>query len=336
MGGDVDRLSLAEDVPGDDGGTSVEVVAVGRDGLRTFQMDHVANGLQRRTARRAKVVAVREHGLVGFVFVEVVRLLRPDAKHFAQCTGVASTEAKAGLVHDAREPCRDEGPARLDELLDSFRETVAQHEERRGDDDLVAIKLRVAVEDVDVYAAPPVRQIVREAVGGRVALHGADGAVRDLEVPARLPVRDDADLGLCGRPQHRAQRLKVVADLRHFLEHARTLATLVVDDRAVELLGASPALADLEVLHGVGAVRDGLERLHPVHSGTQQTVVMVPVHGAWRGLHQKEWLPEKRAVEVVDHGIARRRALRLAGAVVVLRVAVPRHDVQLLRHAPVV
>ena len=170
-----------------------------------------------------------------------------------------------------------------------------------------------------------------------VLLHGVARAGGRLLGPVALAVEEDRDPGRDERADDGPQRLEVAADLRDLPEHARPLGALVVDDGAVELLGAAAPLADLEVLHGVGAVGDGLERLHAVLAGAQEAVVVEPVGRAGAGLHHEErFAGLERAHVVVREAALRGERLGLAGALVVLRVGVPRDEVDLAGDARVV
>ena len=57
-----------------------------------------------------------------------------------------------------------------------------------------------------------------------------------------------------------ARSKKRLARLCHLTEHARILSAVVVNDRPVELLARTAALADLEILDTVGTMRHCLQR----------------------------------------------------------------------------
>ncbi|MNY81484.1 hypothetical protein D3C86_2230710 [compost metagenome] len=58
----------------------------------------------------------------------------------------------------------------------------------------------------------------------------------------------------------------------------------------MEFLTGSAALPPLEILNGIGAVRDRLQRRELMHTRTLQLAYRLPVRQAWRALHQQERL----------------------------------------------
>ena len=151
-------------------------------------MDHVADERCLERAGDAKRIAVRELYRVTLVIVEVVDLLRPNAKRLAERAGESALEAEAGRADDAGEPCRHEGAARLDETLHALGEAVAQHEEARRNYERVAVERRIAVDDIDRDAALPVWAVVGRDDLVVAVLDAVQRALRGLERPVALAV----------------------------------------------------------------------------------------------------------------------------------------------------
>ncbi len=76
----------------------------------------------------------------------------------------------------------------------------------------------------------------------------------------------------------------------------------VVHHRAVELLRCAPALAPLEVLYRVRAVRHRLQAGQQVHARLLQLAHRLPIHLGGRGFHQREGPLLQRAHPVVVEG----------------------------------
>ena len=335
-GGDVPRLALAEAVDRDRGSARVEVAFVRRHDFGGLGADDVADARDGVAAAQRHRCAGAHDDLVAFVLVEVVGLHRADAEHVAERAGEAAGEDEVRLVGDAGEVGGDEGAALFDEALDARGEAFAKHVELRGDDDVVAVELRVAVDQIHGNAALPVGAIVREG-GGIGVLGEGGGAGGRVEHPARFPVEDDGDLGGGAGADDGGEALQLLAQRGDFLEHAVVFAADVVDHGAVEFFAASQAFAELEVADAVRAVRDGLDRLHAVLAGAQEAVGLHPVRGPRGGLHEQEGLAAlERAVEVVGEGELHGRAGGGVGAVVVGGIGVPARHVDVLRPAPVV
>ena len=99
---------------------------------------------------------------------------------------------------------------------------------------------------------------------------------------------------------------------------------------APEALGAADGAPQLEELHGIGAVRDGLIAHHAHLAGALERVVRLPVLLARRLLHEHVRLAAADAAhQIVAHGHSR-------GREVVARIAVPADDVELLAQIEVV
>ena len=110
----------------------------------------------------------------------------------------------------------------------------------------------------------------------------------------------------------------------------------VVDHRAVEFLNRTTALAPLEILHRVGAMRHRLQRRENMHPRFLQFAGRLPVGGARRGLHQHKRLAALQAAHhvVIHRGITGQRGFVFVA--VPHRIAVPGDEIQCLRQLPVV
>ena len=113
---------------------------------------------------------------------------------------------------------------------------------------------------------------------------------RVFQRPAVLPVIDQGDAAFRRASDQRFQRSEPPADLRGFAVDARLVRARMVHDRAVILFRAAPPFAELEILHAVRPVRDGLHALQHQHAGLAQAVDGLPVDRAGRGLHHHEGL----------------------------------------------
>ena len=142
---------------------------------------------------------------------------------------------------------------------------------------------------------------------GALVVLFADAKLRFIQRPAVFPVVHHGDLVFRRRAGNTAKVAQPLADLRHFLEDARMLAALVVDHRAVEFLALSATLAELEVLHAVGAVRDRLQALQRHRARAAQLVDLVPVDARGAGFHHQEGLAAAYAAHeiVLEGGILR-------------------------------
>ena len=223
------------------------------------------------------------------------------------------------------------------------RDARLEHVEHRRDDQLVGVERARRLDHVDRDAELPEGPVV---VDGRVVVllverppAGPVGALpRPLgrgEGPAHLPVKEHRDLGSDAGADDRVELLQQRPVSGDVLEDAALLAALVVDDRAVELLEASAALAPLEVHRRVGAVADREQHLLLVLSGLLERGRGVPVRARGRRFHQDERPPALHcAVDVVrEAGVDR----DLPGVVVVEEeVGVQCHAVADVGEAPVV
>lgn len=164
---------------------------------------------------------------------------------------------------------------------------------------------------------------VVDAGGGAALLVGG---------PPGVPVVQERHVGGdAGAGDVRAERGEVGAEPFDLLE-AAALGTGVADHPGVELLGALPGLAPLEVADGVGAPGDRLEGPQPVHAARLGMVHAPPADRPGRLFHQHPGGAARLgAGEVLDEG-----ALLRAERVARVRVEVDRDDVLLGRPPPAV
>ena len=160
------------------------------------------------------------------------------------------------------------------------------------------------------------------------------GALGVVDGPAVLPVKDQGHLGVDVALGDGVNALQQLAHGLYVLELPGLGAALVVHHRAVELLKGAAALAELEVLHGVGAVGHGLHAAHPVLAGLFQLGDRPPVGGAGGGFHQQEGLALDGAHGVVPQAVDRGQLGVVAAPP--LGIGVPADDVQLVLKLKVV
>ena len=162
----------------------------------------------------------------------------------------------------------------------------------------------------------------------RVVDAAVAGARRPFDGPAVLHIEHQGHLCLHIALGHGVDGLQPLAHRRHVPEDPGVAAAVVVHHSAVELLRAAPALAELEVLHRVGAVGHRLHGGGHVHPRLLQLGDRGPVGVAGSGLHQQEGLPLDGAHHIVPQGKVR-GGLHVA-LVAPLGVGVPGDHVQLV------
>ena len=214
-------------------------------------------------------------------------------------------------------------------------EVLAQHVEHRRDDELIARQIGLPVHQIDRHAVFGKATIMAQQLL-LIAHPGVARALRVLQRPAVLPVEDEGRLLLLLRPGDAGEVAKRLPDLHRLLKDAVVLAPVVADDRAMELLGRTAALPPLEVEHGVGAVRDGLQARKQAHARLFYLADRLPVRVARRALHQPERLTLHRIEQIVHHRGVKRRVLERFSGLVPGGIAVPAGEVELARHVEVV
>ena len=133
---------------------------------------------------------------------------------------------------------------------------------------------------------------------------------------------------------HRRQRLQRFAHLAGLGKAAGVRPAAVVDDRAVELLKAAPALPPLEVHHGIRTVGHRLQPAEQLHPGALELAHVLPVGHGGGAFHQPEGPALQRVNQVVhQRGVQR---LTLVAALVPGGVVVPAGKVDFLRQIEII
>ena len=229
------------------------------------------------------------------------------------------------LVVHACHHRRQERAAGAHELLDQLTNARLGHHERRRDQHAIARQ-------------PPGVNVFRHHIHRDVAVVErripAPHLIRIVEAlrqqrdvlgrPIRIPVEHQRDRRL-GQTAHepRAVRRQLAAERTHLAVHALVLAPAVRDHRAMVLLEPAARLLELEILHGIRAMRDRLIafRTHP--PGRAQYVALLPVRLVRRRLHEHE----RPAVAHAAHQIVLERIVGRRG--VRERIIVPADHVHL-------
>jgi len=127
-------------------------------------------------------------------------------------------------------------------------------------------------------------------------------AVNVLERPEVFHIEKKRRFGGYGSADDRVEPSDIRPGLRHFGKYARVFMADVVHDGPVELLGRTASLPELEILHGIRPVRDGLLTDQLRHAWPAELADRLPVGGGRGGLHHKEGLPQHTPEPVVLEG----------------------------------
>ena len=322
------RLALAKVVDGQCGAPCVEIAVVGRQHARGLGVDELCVvGQLVGLARELRAVFHAGH--------QHVDLLVPDAQRVGQRAGEAAQEAQVVLVHPAGAERRHQRAAVFHKFLNALRKVAAQHVGEGQHQHVVAGEVAGLVDDVHGNAQAPQRGVVIHH-GVQILFVHIIEALRVLQRPAVLPVVDQRDAGGRGGAHDGVHRLELRTHLRDLAEHAGVLVAAVIHHRAVQLLGGAAALAELEVLHRVRAVRHGLHGLQQVHAGAVQAGIGPPVGGGGAALHQQEGLAVLEAARQVVLKGEELRDAHVVHGVLPLGIAVPAGKVHVLGQAVVV
>ena len=326
--GKIERAAFAEFVYSHGGHTGVEIAVIAGQLFGGAQMDQFG------VIGQLVGIAVQLHA-VFHARHQHVDFLRPDAQRVGQRAGEAAQEAKVALVDPAGAVGRHKGAAVFHEFLHTLGKIAAQHVGERRDDQIVPGEIAGLIQNVHIRAQRPERLVVIH--------HGIDilfiyivEPLRIFQRPAVFPIVDQCHTRRSGRADDLVHLGKSFAHFGNLAEYAGVLMAAVIDHSAVELFGGAAALAELEVLHGIRAVGDGLHGLQEMHAGAMQAGIGTPVGRGGAALHQEEGLAVlKTARQVVLEG------KELCGLYVVERafplgIAVPAGKIHHLRQAVVV
>ena len=123
--------------------------------------------------------------------------------------------------------------------------------------------------------------------------------LRVVDSPEIFPVIDDGNLRSVAGGDQAAKGLQSRSHLSDVAEHAGVAAAVMIHHSAVEFFKRAAALAPLEILHGIGSVRDGLHRAEHMYAGPFQFADGLPVGGGRRAFHQQERLLFERAHQIM-------------------------------------
>ncbi len=239
-------------------------------------------------------------------------------------------------VHIAAQIGGKELPAPLHEGLQIGRRTGLQHEQHGSHHHVVAAQILIGAHHVHVHPQP--EEFLPDAdTGLLVFLRLPAQALHALDGPAVVPVEEHSGFRLHQRPGHGGYFLQKLSYLCHLFEDSGIVRPHMVHHRAVELLGGAPALAPLEILHGVGAAGHRLETGQPVDARALHLVHVLPVHQAGGALHHHErYAAFQGTHQRMLEGRLKGGVLQGLPVVVEGRIIVPGHHVHVRGHLPVV
>ena len=282
----------------------IEILHIARQHLRSLEVDALAKLGQLIALMPQQMVAAGLH-VVKLPIIQPVDLLGAYAVDAHQpIAGAVAQKAEVIFIHNAAPVGAHQRAALGDKAAQLLGNAAAQQVKHGGDDQLVAGKAALHVDDIGRDPQLPQRAIVLHT-GLQIVLAAVARPGRPIDRPAVFGVEDERRLRLhAGAAEHIEPR-QPLADRLHILKHPRIAAAVVRHDGAMELLKAAAALAPLEILHRIRAMRHRLHAGEHMHAGALELADPLPVGHARGALHQHEGLLGlQRADPVMDKGRA--------------------------------
>ena len=171
----------------------------------------------------------------------------------------SAEETEVVFIHNSRPVCNHKGAAVCHEIPDFFLNSGPKQIQHRCKDNPVAGKTLLHIKEIHIHTQFP-KTAIYFLHGIHVMQSHIPWSLRILHGPAAFAVMQNCSLCLRRASRNLRQIQKRLARLCHLTEHARILSAVVVNDRPVELLARTAALADLEILDTVGTMRHCLQR----------------------------------------------------------------------------
>ena len=310
------------------GQTLIKVLVIDHHGLGALQRGQLA---QRGAGGGAALPG--GHAAAGLAVIQAVDLGAAQTQHLHQPVGRVTQIAQVVLIHHAGPVGHHQRAAVFHVTAQLFSKILPQQVQHGSHYQPVGGGVAVLIQKI--HRQPGFAQAVvmplqfLPVAKARVARPGGI-----LQRPLVGPVMHDGRLFGPPGAGHRRQRLQRFAHLAGLGKAASVRPAAVVDDCAVELLKAAPALPPLEVHHGIRPVGHRLQPAEQLHAGTFELAHILPVGHGGGAFHQPEGLALQRVNQVVhQRGVQR---LTLIAALVPGGVVVPAGKVDFLRQIEII